>query len=92
MRDRHRAARAQDLGDDDRKHLQWCLYIIRDCLITKRDARTLVVAHAALDFVVALLDRDYGLELNARTKDDRAEALRERLDGATSERLPTPHR
>ena len=57
---RRRAARHQDLNDDDRKHLKWCLDVLRNGLL-RRDARALADAHTALDFIVALLDRDYAL-------------------------------
>jgi hypothetical protein len=55
---RRAAARAQDLNDDDRKHLRWCLDQLNKAAwgnATIKDAR------AALDFVTALLERDYNL-------------------------------
>lgn len=57
---RRAAARAQDLNDDDRRHLRWCLDLVRQGLL-KTDAKTRADAHTALDFIVAVLDRDYGL-------------------------------
>lgn len=57
---RRASARRQDLNDDDRKHVKWCLDIIRNGLL-KRDAKAQTDAHTALDFIVAILDRDYNL-------------------------------
>jgi hypothetical protein len=57
---RRAAARAQDLNDDDRKHLKWCLDVIAIGL-GSRNMKERADAVAALDFVGELLDRDYNL-------------------------------
>jgi hypothetical protein len=55
---RKSAQRKQDLNDDDRKHLKFCLDIIRNGLLK---GKAQADAHAALDFLVAVIDRDYAL-------------------------------
>ena len=51
-----KAGRFQDLNEDDRKHIRWCLKTIEKQLgFPPSDA------HDALEFVVLLLDRDYKL-------------------------------
>lgn len=57
---RQKAARSQDVNDDDRKHLKWCLDAIHHG-IAQGKGRIPTDARAALEFVEALLDRDYHL-------------------------------
>jgi hypothetical protein len=57
---RQAASRSQDLNDDDRKHLKWCLDVIGIGLGSK-NAKERANAQAALDFIGELLDRDYNL-------------------------------
>jgi hypothetical protein len=66
---RRAAQRNQDLNDDDRKHLKWCLDIIRNGLL-RHDAQAQADAHAALDFIVAVLDRDYNLYVERKLRGD----------------------
>ena len=51
-----RAGRFQDLNEDDRRHIRWCLKTI-----SRRLGEPPSEAHDALEFVVLLLDRDYKL-------------------------------
>ena len=51
----NRAAKAQALNDDDRQHLRWCIKVLRNAIGRDRDAR------AAMEFIEAVLDRDYAL-------------------------------
>ena len=55
------AARQQDLNDDDRKHIKWCLGAIKRGIASGGTARAEADARAALDFITALLERDYNL-------------------------------
>ena len=57
---RKAAARQQDLVDDDRKHLKWCLDAIERG-IARGKIEHFKEAQAALDFITALLERDYNL-------------------------------
>lgn len=52
---RRAAARSQDLNDDDRKHLRWCLEALR-VVARGRDVS------AAFGFIEAILTRDYALD------------------------------
>jgi hypothetical protein len=56
---RAKAGRLQDLNDDDRQHLRFCLDVIRKGLMSPIANRE--GANACLDFVVAVIDRDYNL-------------------------------
>jgi hypothetical protein len=49
------AATQQDLNDDDRKHLRWCLETLRIVAWGKE-------VEAAFEFIEALLVRDYALD------------------------------
>jgi hypothetical protein len=51
-----KAGRFQDLNEDDRKHIRFCLKTISRKLGVPPSE-----AHDALEFVVLLLDRDYKL-------------------------------
>jgi hypothetical protein len=53
-------ARLQDLNDDDRKHLKWCLAALERG-IARGNIEKFADAKAALDFIAALLERDYNL-------------------------------
>ena len=64
MREAARDARHQDLNDDDRKHLKWCLRRLLSAVYGSGEQNV-----AAFEFVEALLDRDYRLY----TKDQRRE-------------------
>jgi hypothetical protein len=57
---RRSASRQQDLNDDDRKHLKWCLEAIEKG-ISRGKIEKFADAMAALDFITALLERDYNL-------------------------------
>jgi hypothetical protein len=57
---RRAAGKQQDVNDDDRKHLKWCLDAIERG-ITRGKIEQFADAKAALDFVSALLERDYNL-------------------------------
>lgn len=57
---RRAAASSQDLNDDDRRHLKFCLDVIGVGL-GSRNAKERADAQAALDFIAELLDRDYNL-------------------------------
>lgn len=62
--DAAREGRRQDLNDDDRKHLKFCLETLRkDISFDER-------LEACLDFVEAILDRDYGLSKGAERRED----------------------
>jgi hypothetical protein len=54
------AGKQQDLNDDDRKHLKWCLNALERG-ISRGKIEHFKEAQAALDFLSALLDRDYNL-------------------------------
>ena len=51
-----RAGRFQDLNEDDRKHIRFCLKAI-----SRKLGEPPSEAHDALEFIVLLLDRDYKL-------------------------------
>jgi hypothetical protein len=54
----------QDLNDDDRKHLKFCLAALRkDISFDER-------LEACLDFVEAILNRDYQLDRGVERKED----------------------
>jgi hypothetical protein len=57
---RRAAARQQDINDDDRKHLKWCLAAIERGF-ARGKIEHFKEAQSALDFVSALLERDYNL-------------------------------
>lgn len=61
MRERHNSARAQDVSDDDRKHLRWCLGKLNHFVVFRHKSNNTEEV-AALDFITAILVRDYGLE------------------------------
>jgi hypothetical protein len=61
MVERARAGRRQDLNDDDRRHLKFCLGELR------RVCKPGTVADTCLDFIEALLQHDYRL-YNAEEK------------------------
>lgn len=56
--------RRQDLNDDDRKHLKFCLAALRKDI--SFDGRL----EACLEFVEAILNRDYQLDRGAERKED----------------------
>jgi hypothetical protein len=64
MREAARAGRAQDLNDDDRKHLKFCLGELH------RVCAHGTIAETCLDYVEALLQRDYRLYLDQRRQDE----------------------
>lgn len=56
----------QDLNDDDRKHLKYCLAALRkDISFDER-------LEACLDFVEAILNRDYDLKRGEERKEDQS--------------------
>ena len=55
-----KAGRFQDLNEDDRKHIRFCLKTIE-----RRLGAPPSEAHDALEFIVLLLDRDYKLYRSA---------------------------
>jgi hypothetical protein len=57
---RRLAGKQQDLNDDDRKHIKWCLGAIERG-IARGKIEQFKDAQAALDFITALLERDYNL-------------------------------
>jgi hypothetical protein len=63
------AAKQQDLNDDDRKHLKWCLNAIERG-ITRGKIEQFKDAQAALDFISALLERDYNLNPERQLRGD----------------------
>jgi hypothetical protein len=67
---RRAAARQQDLNDDDRKHLKWCLSALERGL-SRGKIEHFADAKAALDFVSALLERDYNLYPERQLHGDR---------------------
>jgi hypothetical protein len=67
---RQLAARQQDLNDDDRKHLKWCLGAIERG-IARGKIEQFKDAQAALDFITALLERDYNLYPERQLHGDR---------------------
>ena len=74
MMEAAKAARHQDLNDDDRRHLKFCLKTLRWSLRPKSEAE------ACLDFVQALLDRDYRLYADRRRWEDESATVSERDD------------
>lgn len=79
LRARQKAAKSQDLTEDDRKHMRWSLDVVRHGLLRK-DATATMDAHAALDFIVAILARDYGLYLGVERPEDADNVVNEGLD------------
>jgi hypothetical protein len=62
-----RDARQQNLNDDDRRHLKFCLREIRNVCLRSS------IAETCFDFVEALLDRDYKLfTVEQRRQDESA--------------------
>lgn len=62
--DAAREGRRQDLNDDDRKHLKYCLALLRkDISFDER-------LEACLDFVEAILNRDYDLQRGEKRRED----------------------
>ena len=77
MMEAAKAARHQDLNDDDRRHLKFCLKTIRKALTLMPPGP----AEACMDFVEALLDRDYRLHnAEARRQEDENAVVSERDD------------
>ncbi len=70
---RKAAARAQDLNDDDRKHLRWCLETLRVVAWGRE-------VSAAFDFIEAVLARDYGLQLGVERPADTSFTVDARVD------------
>jgi hypothetical protein len=64
--DAAREGRRQDLNDDDRKHLKFCLDALRkDISFDER-------LEACLDFVEAILNRDYDLKRGTERREDQS--------------------
>jgi hypothetical protein len=64
----------QDLNDDDRKHLKFCLAALRkDISFDER-------LEACLEFVEAILNRDYQLDRGAERKEDQNNLVDWRAD------------
>lgn len=61
---RAKSGKHQDLNDDDFKHLKWCLKMMRAELLGARSAGGI----AALEFVEAILTRDYALDRGERLR------------------------
>jgi hypothetical protein len=55
VREAAREGRRQDMNEDDRKHLRFCLAQLRSAVGRDLDR------HACLDFVEAILEHDYEL-------------------------------
>lgn len=70
---RKAAARAQDLNDDDRKHLKWCIETLRVVAWGKE-------VGAAFDYIEAVLSRDYGLHLGVERPEDTDNIVNEGVD------------
>jgi hypothetical protein len=52
---RRRDGRRQDLNDDDRRHLRFCLSVLRLRVAHQEEAKD------CLEYIQAILERDYGL-------------------------------
>lgn len=74
---RRAAARSQDLNDDDRKHLKWCLGTLSGAIVGKG---TTGKARAALEFVTALIERDYDINRGVSRPEDQDPFVDERKD------------
>jgi hypothetical protein len=66
---RRAAGRAQDVNDDDRHNLKWAIQTLR--LAVDRAE----MAGAALDFLEALLTRDYGLDRGVERPQDQSKLV-----------------
>lgn len=70
---RKAAARAQDLTEDDRQHLKWCIETLRIVAWGKE-------VGAAFDYIEAVLSRDYGLQRGVERPQDADNIVREGVD------------
>ena len=70
---RKAAARNQDLNDDDRKHLQWCIETLRIVAWGKE-------VTAAFEFIEAVLARDYDLYRGVEREADTSVTVDARVD------------